>query len=122
MDFERLYKEIMNLDPNVRLAIVLNRSGERISGGYRENLKHFLTSDELSMVLYHASQRWEGRKHLAHKIGNALYSMTEYEKVKRMSFPIDENHMVLVSTETSVDHTKIINGVLKLIRNNFPKS
>ena len=116
MNFEDLYKEIMSLDPNVRLAIVLNRSGERVSGGYRENLKHFLTPDELNMVLYHASQRWEGRKHLAHKIGNAVYSMTEYEKVKRMSFPIDEDHMVLVSIEPFVDHAKIINGVLNLIK------
>jgi hypothetical protein len=116
MDFEWLYKEIMNLDPNVRLAIVLNRSGERVAGSHRENLKHFLTPDELNMVIYHACQRWEGRKHLAHKIGKALYSMTEYEKVKRMSFPIDENHMVLVSIDPFVDHTKIINGVLNLIK------
>ena len=42
--------------------------------------------------------------------------MTEYEKVKRMSFPIDENHMVLVSIDPLVDHTKIINGVLNLIK------
>jgi hypothetical protein len=116
MDFDGLYKEIMNLDPNVRFAIILNRSGERICGGLRENLKSFLTPDELSMVLYHASQRWEGRKHLVHKIGKARYSMTEYEKVKRMSFPLDEDHMILISTEVFVDHTKIINGVLNLIK------
>jgi len=116
MDFEGLYDEIMNLDPNVRFAVVLNRNGERIYGDYRENLKHFLTPDELNMVIYHACQRWEGRKHLAHKIGKALYSMTEYEKVKRISFPIDENHMMLISIDTFVDHTKIINGVLNLIK------
>jgi len=116
MDFDRLYKEIMNLDPNARFAVILNRNGERVCGGHRENLKHFLTPDELSMVIYHACQRWEGRKHLTHKIGNAKYSMTEYEKVKRMSFPIDENNMALVSIEPFVDHTKIINSVLNLIK------
>lgn len=116
MDLDGLYEEIMNLDPNVRFAIILNRSGGRICGGLRENLKSFLTPDELSMVLYHASQRWEGRKHLVHKIGKARYSMTEYEKVKRMSFPLDEDHMILISTEVFVDHTKIINGVLNLIK------
>ncbi len=116
MDFERLQKQVMSLDPDVRLAIILNRSGERVCGGYRENLKTFLTPDELSMVLFHACQRWEGRKHLVHKIGNARYSMTEYEKVKRMSFPLDENHMMLVSTGIAVDHTKIINDVLNLIK------
>jgi hypothetical protein len=34
-----------------------------------------------------------------------------------MSFPIDENHMVLVSTEPFLDHAKIIKGVLDLIKN-----
>lgn len=116
MDLDRLYKEIMNLDPNVRFAIILNRSGERVCGGFRENLKSFLTPDELGMVLYHASQRWEGRKHLVHKIGKALYSMTEYEKVKRISFPLDENHLILISIEVGADHTKIINSVLNLIK------
>lgn len=116
MDFEGLYKQVMSLDPNIRFAVILNQSGERICGGYRENLKHFLTPDELSMVLYHASQRWESRKHLAHKIGKAHYSMTEYDKVKRMAFPLDENHMMLISTEVIVDHAKIINSVLNLIK------
>jgi len=116
MDFEGLQKKVMNLDPKVRLSIILNQSGERVCGGYRENLKTFLTPDELSMVLYHACQRWESRKHLVHKVGKARYSMTEYEKVKRLAFPLDENHMMLVSTEIIVDHTKIINDILNLIK------
>ena len=116
MDFEGLYNKVMSLDLNVRFAIILNQSGERICGGFRENLKQFLTPDELSMVIYHASHRWESRKHLAHKIGKAHYSMTEYDKVKRIAFPIDENHMMLISTEVFADHTKIINDVLNLIK------
>ena len=116
MDFEGLYKQVMSLDPNVRFAVILNQSGERICGGFRENLEHFLTPDELNMVLYHACQRWESRIHLVHKIGKARYSMTEYDKVKRIAFPIDENHMMLISTEVYADHTKIINDVLNLIK------
>ena len=116
MDFDALYQKIMSLSPDVRFVMILNKNGEKVSGGYRENLKGFLTEEELNMVLYHAGQRWESRKHLLHKIGNALYSMTEYEKIKRMSFPIDEKHMVLVSTETSVDHNMIIGKILELIK------
>lgn len=117
MDFEALSKQILSLDLGVRFAMILNKNGEKVSGGYRENLKGFLTDDELNMVLYHAERRWDSRKHLLHKIGKARYSMTEYEKIKRMSFPIDERHMILVSTETSVDHNKIIGKILELIKN-----
>ncbi len=119
MDYDHFQKEVMEIDQNIRFAVVLNQSGKRVCGGYREHLEGFLTEDELSMVLFHAGQRWEGRKHLSHKIGNAKYSMTEYEKVKRISFPIDDKHLLLISTEIEADHVKIIQNVLNLIKSNF---
>lgn len=118
MDYIQFQNQVMDMDKNIRFAVVLNQSGKRICGGYREHLEGFLTEDELSMVLFHAGQRWEGRKHLSHKIGNAKYSMTEYEKVKRISFPIDEKHLLLISTEIESEHAKIIQDILNLIKTN----
>ena len=40
--------------------------------------------------------------------------MAEYEKLKRITVPIDETHLLLVSTEPSADHGKVINGILRL--------
>ncbi len=41
--------------------------------------------------------------------------MAEYNKVKRITFPIDEKYMLLLTTEINTDHTDVITKVLKLI-------
>jgi hypothetical protein len=43
--------------------------------------------------------------------------MAEYQKVKRITIPLEDNsHLLLVTTEVNADHEKIINQVLKLIQ------
>jgi hypothetical protein len=40
------------------------------------------------------------------------YAMAEYEKIKRITFPLKENHLLLVTTEVDADHGKIIRDIL----------
>ena len=43
--------------------------------------------------------------------------MAEYEKVKRITIPLDENsHLLLVTTEVNADHDIIIDKVLKSVQ------
>jgi hypothetical protein len=42
--------------------------------------------------------------------------MTEYEKLKRITIPLENNSLLLITTETKADHPKIINSVLNLLR------
>jgi hypothetical protein len=93
----------------------LNNTGEKISGGYRKEVIPLLDEEELKMVHFYAGQRWNTRKNLIHKIGNTKYAMAEYDKIKRMSFPIDEKHLLMVTTEIDTDHQKIISTILNLI-------
>ena len=117
MNFNALYDEIMKLNPAIRYAVVLSNTGEKISGGYREGLTPMLNEDELKMVHFYAGQRWGTRKNLTHKIGQTKYAMAEYEKLKRMTFPINEKHLLMVTTEIDVEHQTIIKTILDLIKN-----
>ena len=116
MDFEKIFNEVSNLDASIRYAVVLSYTGEKIYGGYKEGVSPMLNEDELKMIHFYAGQRWDTRKNLAHKIGMAKYAMAEYDKLKRMTFPIDEKHLLLVTTEIDSEHQKIINAVLSIIR------
>jgi hypothetical protein len=69
------------------------------------------------MMHYYASQRWETRKNIEHKLGNTKYAMAEYDKLKRISFPINEKYLLMLATEINTDHAKVINMVLELIHN-----
>ncbi|MGH1566440.1 MAG: hypothetical protein ACRBB5_03235 [Nitrosopumilus sp.] len=71
------------------------------------------------MMHYYASQKWDTRKNIQHKLGNTKYAMAEYDKLKRISFPINEKYLLMLTTEINTNHTKVINKVLELINNNI---
>ena len=121
MDFDRLYDDIMKIDSTIRYAAVQSEYGEKICGGFRENVTPILSSEELKMMHYYASQRWETRKNIEHKLGCTKYAMAEYEKLKRISIPINHKYMIMLAIELNTDHTRVINKVLELIHNNSEK-
>ena len=118
MDFDRLFTDVMKIDSTIRYAAIQNHDGEKICGGFRENINPILNDDELKMMHYYASQRWHTRKNIEHKLGNTKYAMAEYDKLKRISFPINKKYLLLLTTEINTDHTRVINKVLELIHNN----
>ena len=116
MDFENLYANIMKMDSTIRYAVIQNNTGEKICGGFRENISPILNNEELKMMHYYASQRWHTRKNIEHKLGTTKYAMAEYDKLKRVTFPINEKYLLLLTMETNADHTDIINKTLSLIQ------
>jgi hypothetical protein len=117
MNFDTLYNEIMKINPSIRYAVVLSNTGKKISGGYRVGLTPLLNDEELKMVHFYAGQRWDTRKNLTHKIGTTKYAMAEYDKLKRMTFPINNKYLLMVSCEIDTNHQEIINQALDLIKN-----
>ena len=116
LDFDKLYTDVMKIDSAIRYAVIQNNTGEKICGGFRDNINPILNDDELKMMHYYASQRWETRKNIEHKLGNTKYAMAEYDKLKRITFPINKKYMLLLTTEIDADHANVIDKVLELIR------
>jgi hypothetical protein len=116
MVFGKLCKDILNLDPKVRFAGVCDDTGEIKYGGQREGVKNLLMPEETKKSNLQALARWGLRDSLAPRIGKGLYAMAEYEKIKRITFPLENDHLLLVTTETESDHNNIINNILKLVK------
>jgi len=115
MDFDNLFSDVLKVDPSIRYAAIQNNAGRIITGGFRENITPILNDEELQMMHHYASQRWQTRKNIEHKLGSAKYAMAEYDEIKRISFPIDEKHLLMVTTELNTDHTNVISKILELI-------
>jgi hypothetical protein len=117
MDYGRLCREILSVDPKVRYAGVCDDTGETKYGGQREGVKNLLSSEETKKSNLQALARWALRNTLSPKIGKGRYAMAEYEKVKRITIPLeDNNHLVLITTEVDVNHDRIIDHVMKFIQ------
>jgi hypothetical protein len=115
MDYERLCKDILNLDPKIRFAGICDEIGETKYGGQREGVRNLLSPEETKKSNLQALARWGLRNALAPKIGKGRYSMAEYEKIKRIIAPLENYHLLLVSTEVEADHGRIIDNILQLL-------
>lgn len=74
---------------------------------------NLLTPEESKRSLEMAINAWKTRSQLANKIGKGKYVLAEYEKIKRITMPLDDNHLLYVTTEVNADHDKIIKSVPK---------
>ena len=115
LDFNKLHANVMEIDFAIRYAEIQNKDGEKICGGFRNNINLILSNEELKMMHYYANQRQQTRKNIEHKLGNTKYAMAEYDKLKRITFPINEKYMLLLTTETSTDHANVIDKVFESI-------
>ena len=114
MDYEDFCHEILGIDPGVRFAAIVDTNGELRYGGERPGITKLFTAEETKRSVLQAIDRWKLRNTFVDKIGKGKYSMAEYKRLKRITVPIDETHLLLVSTEPSADHGKVIDGILRL--------
>ena len=113
VDYNQMCKLILKMD-NVRFAGICDATGEITYGGQREGVVRLLSSEETKRSLLQALARWKLRDELGTKSGRGKYAMAEYEKMKRITIPMDETHLLLVTTDVQANHSKIIEDVLKL--------
>src|SRR5215831_16031076 len=114
IDYGRVYKDIMSLDPKIRLVTVCDLNGKIMYSQHREGVKNLLSPEESKKSLELAVNAWKTRSELAPKIGKGKYVLAEYEKIKRITMPLENKHLLYVTTEIEADHSKIIRDIAKL--------
>ena len=100
---EEQEKEIirMILDDNkyVRYVAICDAEGKIICDKHARDEKNILTLEETKTLLKTAMDRWKKRYELVDKIGKGEYSVVSYEKIKRITVPLDEDHLLFVSVD-----------------------
>ena len=114
MDYKRIYESIMNSDPKIRLVTICDPNGKIMHSDHREGIKNLLTPEESKKSLELAVNAWKTRSQLAPKIGKGKYVLAEYEKIKRITMPLGDEHLLYVTTEVDADHSVIIDRITRL--------
>jgi hypothetical protein len=108
------YKDIVNIDPNIRLVTICDAEGKMMYSRHRQGVKNLLSSEESKESLEMAMTGWKIRSKLAPKIGKGKYVLAEYEKIKRITMPFGDDLLLYVTSEPQADHSNIINRIRKL--------
>ena len=97
MDAENLLNRIMDSDVNIRHSIVTDTDGNIIATSHRDGIKNYLSPDETAASIKRAASAWKARKELQPKIGNGLYAVAAFERITRITFPVEQDHLLFVS-------------------------
>jgi hypothetical protein len=118
LDYEKFCSQILEIDSKIRFATVYDEWAVRVSGGMRTGLKNLLSERVENELVNLSILDWKARKDMSKWLGKTKYTLGEYDKVKRFSFYLGDDHLLLVSTEKDCDTHLIVDEVIKLYYSN----
>ena len=96
---QKLLNMILGEIPSSRVAIICDQNGSILWNGKRDNTISYLTLDETKESLNRSIQSWQKRDTLSEKIGKGKYAIVAYDKIKRITVPLPNDHLLFVSLE-----------------------
>lgn len=89
-------------------------AGKVILRAHRGGVHNLLSSEESQKSLQIAINAWRSRNEVSDKIGKGKYALVEYEMIKRITMPMDADHILYITTDVEADHAPIIYSALRL--------
>ncbi len=96
---EKLLNMILGEIPSSRIAIICDHNGTIMWNSIRNNTTSYLSVDETKESLRRAIDSWDQRGRLSSKIGAGKYAIVAYDKIKRITIPLPNRHLLFVSLE-----------------------
>ncbi len=109
-----LVEKAMKISKDIRFATICDMNGDVKYSEHRPGAKNLLTNRESLKSLESAARSWKMRNESSSKIGKGQYVLAEYGKIKRITLPLDKQHLLYLTVNKKSDHNKIIKKATKL--------
>ena len=100
-DDRRLVDNMLEANKNVRYACICDGKGKILWNSRRDNIESMLTLEETRESVKAACEQWSKRKKLSGKIGKGKFALVDYEKLKRITIPLANNHLLYMHIEAN---------------------
>ncbi|MEK0320608.1 MAG: hypothetical protein QQN61_05900 [Nitrosopumilus sp.] len=100
-DDRRLVDNMLEANKNVRYACICDGEGKILWNSRRDNIESMLTLEETRDSVKAACEQWSKRKKLSGKIGKGKFALVDYEKLKRITIPLANNHLLYMHIEAN---------------------
>ena len=115
MKSEEFSKNILALDPAIRFAGLIERSGHLFAGGMREGADTKLNEKNSDLSLLQFAHIVFLRERFSKELGSLKYVLYDYDKVKMFNMPVKE-YILVFSTESDANAEDIVNKVSQYIK------
>lgn len=87
----------MDFNKLIRFASISNKKGEILWHSQREGLKNTFPYEETKQTLLRIIHAWEDDHKIMDNAGSGLYSITSYEKIKKISIPLGDGNTLFIT-------------------------
>ena len=104
---EKLLNMLMDFNPLVRFTAVCTQDGEIEWSSQRDNITNIIPLEETKGSIPRAAAAWKAREELSENgTGRGMYTITAFEKIKRITIPLNDNHILFISTDNAPKNEK----------------
>jgi hypothetical protein len=118
-----LCRHILEADTSIRFAGIANKFGSKTVSEYRKDLVPLLTESESTLSTIESMIRMNtriGEKDIILKLGKPIYSFTLYEKIKRVTFLLDDQDypilMISINRKANDQESIVLNKILSIVK------
>ncbi|AFU57584.1 hypothetical protein Ngar_c06410 [Candidatus Nitrososphaera gargensis Ga9.2] len=115
MKAEQFSKNVLSLDPEIRFAGVMEKSGHLYASVRKNGTEEYLKGRSPEISLAQSAYIVDLRKMFTQELGNLKSIIYDYEKVKLISMPVKE-HVLVISTEPKVNADHLVEKVIKYVK------
>ena len=120
IDYEFLYtftKEVLGLEKSMRWVGITNKFGVLLNVEHKEGVNMLLTDEENEDYAANTIFRQKTRAKFEPKIGKLVYALGRYEKVNRVTVPINDSYYLLLTLDVEEKNfnTIIMDKIIPLV-------
>ena len=115
MKSEQFSNNILNLDPAIRFAGIVEKSGHLYAGNIKEGIREHLKGRDPELSLAQSAYIIDLRKVFTSQLGKLGYVVYAYDKVKMITIPVKE-HVLVFSSDQTANTDDLLYKVTRYIR------
>lgn len=97
---EKLLNMLMEFSPLVRYTAICSKDGNIEWNSQRDGVTNIIPVEDTKESIKRAAESWKARGELAQNgTGRGMYTITAFEKIKRITIPLDDDHILFISTD-----------------------
>jgi hypothetical protein len=116
IEYSTFLNRLFNLDKNIRFVAVANKSGDILAKATKSDTNLFLSPDETQETIHHAITAWKSREKHYPKIGDGLYTLAVYEKLRRATIPLPSGNLLLVTIDNAGGQQQIMEKIINEVK------
>ena len=95
--YEQLLNMLMDFNESVRFAAVSDGNGQLLWNSQRDGVSNIVPIEKTKSTMSRSRSEWDEYASSSENIGNGLYSITSYSKIKRITIPLYDGKMLFIS-------------------------